>query len=172
MYRVEGADLYYDAARVLDQADGELREAMMTNAGSLVEQVWESSLMSAAGTAAERKLLATGASADIAAEGITLNAAQGPTLSGGLTSDEWFGVELGMTSKLATRKISDVGLAGSGRKVRVAQLHWIGRNFKDRNPLGYVIFPTVRRHGPRFVAQMIYGLIDVFRRAPVEIEKD
>jgi len=172
MYRIEGKDLYDDAARVLDQAEGELRDAMMTHAGSLVEREWGPSLMSAAGTQAERKLLATGATADISTDGITLNAAQGPTLSGGLTSDQWTGVEYGMRPRLATRRIHTASLAGSGRKVRVAQLIWIGRNFKDRNPRGYVIFPTVRREGPRFVAHMIYGLIDVFRRAPVEIERD
>lgn len=172
--KIEGQEDLLRAVLALDRAEGEMREAMISRADSLIEQTWQSSLMSASGTAAERKILATGASADITPAGFVLHAAQGPALSGGLDADHWPALEHGMTPKLITtgRRVTTRRVLGSNRPLRTAVLIWVGKNFKPRNYAGYVIFPTVRIQGPRYVAELIYGLIDTLRVPPLEIEKD
>jgi len=159
------------ALATLHRASSGTQDAMRQNAIDAVNRTWGPALASAAGTAAERKLLATGASADVDAGSMTLHAAKGPALTGGLANDGWAAIELGMDPKRIEAPNRRKTITLNGRPFRARTFVWVGRNLKPRNPDGYVIFPTVRKHGPRFVAAWIYGLIDVFRGSPFDIRK-
>lgn len=174
VFKIDGREGFLQAALALNRAEGELRESMMARADSLIDQTWEQSLLSASGTAVERKLLATGANADLLPTGFMLTAGQGPTLSGGMDAEHWPAVEFGMVPKQITtpNRVRTRLTSGRQRPIRTAVLIWVGRNFKPRNLRGYVIFPTVRTRGPEYVAAMIHGVIDTFRVHPLEIQKD
>lgn len=159
---------------VLARAESGTQEAMREEAANEVDQTWDTALLAAASTDAERRILASGADAEIGPASINLFAAFGPaSLSGGATEEHWAAFEFGMTpEQRITKRRKKLRVLGSGREINSTPLIWVGRNLRPRNPQGYVIFPVIRQHGPEFVAAWIRGLINVFRGAPVDIEKD
>lgn len=146
----------------LEEAQSGTKEAMRQRAVEAIDRAWSPALAAASGTTPERRVLASGASSSVGPGSMQLVAGAGGPLSGGLTSDGWAALEFGMTpvQSTTTKRRKKIRIAGSGRPMVVATTIWVGRNLKARNELGYVIFPTVRKHGPRFVAAWIYGLID------------
>lgn len=162
-----------EAIAALNSAIGSTKDAMAERATQEVDAAWKPALASAAGTNPERRLLVDGASSQIGPASIDLTAGAGGPLSGGLTSDGWAAIEFGMDPKQieAPNRRKKIRIAGSGREMVVATRIWVGKNLRARNPDGYVIFPTVRQHGPRFVAAWIYGLISKWVGTPFEVRK-
>lgn len=142
------------------------QEAMRAKAAEKIRGTWQSALISGSSTKPERKLIATGASADVQPAGFTLTAAQGPSLSGGLgqTDKDWTAVEFGMTPVQITnsKRRKKIRIAGSGREVSTVTKIWVGKNLRPRNAKGYVALPATRKYGPQYVAAWVYGLIGQF----------
>lgn len=157
----------------LHDASQSTQDAMQRSAVEAVSGTWGPALASAAGTNVERRLLADGSFATIGPASIDLHAGAGGPLSGGLNEHMWPAVEYGMdpVQIIAPNRTKTIRVAGSGREMRLASRVWVGKNLKRRNDEGYVIFPTVRKHGPRFVAAWIYGLIRVWEGTPFEVRK-
>ena len=167
-FRISSPDLL-DAQIAMARAKGETREAMRNSARDAVEGTWIPALASAAGTQPEQRMLVDEASASVDLGSMTLTAAVGGPLSGGLGN--WAAIEYGMDPQQITapNRRKTLRIAGSGRPIRVATQIWVGRNLRPRNDDGYVVFPTIRQHGPRFVAAWIHGLIDTWRGSPFDI---
>lgn len=177
--RVEVDDNLGRALTSLAAAEAGTQEAMRAEAAAEIGRVWSPALISASGNALERKILATGARADVTPQGFTLTAGVGPAASGGLgqEDDDWVPVEFGMNPQRiqAPNRRKSIRIAGSGRPMRVASMVWVGKNLRPRNRDGYVVLPTARKRVPEFVAAWVRGLIKQF--APVdgtalEIRKD
>lgn len=162
-----------EALGTLQKASTETQESMRARVAEAVDTAWLPALASAAGTQLERRLLVEGAGAQVGLSTMTLVAGNGGPLSGGLTEDSWYAGELGMTPVeiVAPNRRKTIRISGSGREIRVQSRVWVGRNLRPRNEDGYVIFPTVRTHGPRFVAAWIYGLIDVYAGSQFDTRK-
>lgn len=162
MLRVEVDANLARALASLQRATGGTQEAMRESADAAITGTWGRAVMSEASTRAERKLLATGADADVGPSSFTLYAGIGPTLSGGL--ENWPAIEYGMEPRQvqAPRRRRTIRIAGSGRPMRVVTQVWVGRNLRPRNPDGYAVFPAARKHGPKFVASWVEGLISQF----------
>lgn len=173
MVKIKADDQLARAIFALDDAATSTQDAMRQSAAESIDRVWSPALASAAGTSPERKLLATGAGSSVEAGRMTLIAGNGPTLTGGLTEDGWYAIEFGMTPVqiYSPNRRKKIRIAGSGREMSVQTRIWVGRNLRARNELGYVIFPTIRQHGPRFVAAWIYGLIGKWRGTPFDVKK-
>lgn len=169
VFRVSSPDLLR-AQLALARAKGETRKTMQDSARDAVEATWSSALASAAGTRPEQRMLVDEASASMDLGSMSLFAAVGGPLSGGL--DNWAAIEFGMEPKqiIAPNRRKTIRIAGTGREIQVATQIWVGRNLKARNDQGYVVFPTIRQHGPRFVAAWIYGLINAWRGTPFDIK--
>lgn len=147
------------------------QQAMQQAAIESVSSTWTQALAAASGTTAERRMLVDGASSEIGPTSITLIAGAGGPLSGGL--DSWPAIEFGMdpVQIVAPNRRKKIRITGSGREMTVATRVWVGKNLKPRNDDGYVIFPTVRKHGPEFVAAWIRGLISHWVGTPFDVYK-
>lgn len=148
------------------------QQAMQQAAVEKVTATWSTALASAAGTAQEQRMLADGSRAEIMPLRITLLAGSGGPLSGGL--EDWPAIEYGMTPVqiIAPNRQKTIRIAGSGREMKTKATVWVGKNLRPRNDDGYVIFPTVRTHGPEFVAAWIHGLISHWRGTPFDVHKE
>jgi len=170
---VRGGEDMKRALDTLQAADAGTQEAMRESSRLAVSTTWTGALASATGTKPEQRMLVDGSTVDIHDDGFTVTAGMGGPLSGGLTNDHWPAIEFGMTPKQVTSsRRKTVRIAGTGRTMQTSYLVWVGMNLRDRNPDGYVILPTLREHGPRFVAAWVYGLIDLLRGGPLDIKKD
>lgn len=155
-------------ARALDalaSAESGTQDAMRQAADEAITATWQPALIAAASTSPERKMIATGATADVTPAGFVLTAGNG-ALSGGLGENggDWAAIEYGMTPVqiTTTKRRKKIRIAGSGREMTVATSIWVGKNLRPRNSEGYVAMPTVRQHAPEFVAAWVYGLIGQF----------
>ena len=155
----------------MSNAPAATQQAMQQAAIDAVSSTWTQQLAASAGTAAEQRMLVNEAGSDIGPTSITLVAGAGGPLSGGL--ENWPAIEFGMTPVqiIAPTRRRKIRIAGSGREATVAARIWVGKNLKPRNDEGYVVFPTVRKHGPEFVAAWIRGLISHWVGTPFDVYK-
>lgn len=151
------------------------QEAALSEAESEIDKTWVSALTAHAGTELEQRMIVDGARADmLGPSSFELVAGIGGPVSGGLGtgSDDWAAAEFGMDPKQIDAPTRRKTMILNGRPFRARTTIWVGKNLKPRNPDGYVAMPTIRERGPRYVAAMIRGLINVLRGGPVEIQKD
>ncbi len=140
-----------------------------------IDVTWVSSLSAHAGTQLEQRLLVDGAHADVdSSSSFTLVAGVGDPVSGGLGTGarDWTAAEYGMTAREVVAPNRRKTTLLNGRPFIARTTVWVGKNLRPRRPDGYVIMPTIRDRGPRYVAALIRGLINVLRGGPVEIQKD
>lgn len=152
----------------LSAAEGGTAEAMRASAAEKIGGTWEQALIAGSSTKPERRLIAgaAGRYTEVGMSEFTLFAGMGGPLSGGLGSGnkDWTGVEFGMTPVQITapNRRKKIRIAGSGREMSVVTRVWVGKNFRPRNPKGYVALPAARKVGPEYVAAWVYGLIGQF----------
>lgn len=159
----------------LRHAESGTQEAAQAEAEAEIGATWVAALNTHAGTDLEQRMIVDGARADmLPGAGFELAAGLGGPVSGGLGTgdDDWVGAEFGMTPKRIDAPTRRKTMILNGRPFAARTLVWVGKNFRPRNPDGYVAMPTIRDRGPQYVAAWVRGLINVLRGGPFEIQKD
>lgn len=135
---------------ILKTADRSVRKEMRAAARRELNELWKPALERFATTPLQTKVLVRGARAKVQSDTFTLVAATSRrALSGGLVPvNRWQGAEFGATPKQVS-----VTIRGKQRK------QTIGRNFGPRQPRGKVVYPAIRKVGPRVVAAWVNGVV-------------
>lgn len=135
---------------LLKTADRPVRKEMRAAARRELNALWKPTIDRFVRTPQQQKVLARGARANVQSDTFTLLAATSRrALSGGLVPvNRWQGTEFGANPK-------QVSVQWRGRQRRQT----IGKNFGPRTPKGNVVYPAVRKVGPRVVAAWVNGIV-------------
>ena len=145
------------------QANKEIQKEIRTRTKPIVQTAWHKALAQEAMTRFEHRVLVDTARVAVSNQNVKLKAGGlAKKLSGGGRARDLYGpAEFGATYREARQRYRDHG-NGTATKARRGST---GRQFRPRNPKGYVVYPAAARISPRLAALWTQTAVRTFYEA-------